>query len=463
MNTVNASDPRFFGATDSETIQNAVNYASENDLGRVTIPRFNERTGKTVWDIEKAIILPGHMTVVLEDAHLRLADGVFDNVFRSANWMTPEGKTLEGELSDIRILGTGRALIDGGIHNGLVEQMHRDDPVKYPRLSVNLFIFLVNVRDFEISGIQFIESRWWSICCIYCRFGRIANLDFKMYGTSENQDGIDLRVGCEHILIENITGITGDDTVALTALPNDDLVPETALHVEGKRPDIHDVIIRNVMSSSHGCYLLRLLCEDGAKIYNVLADGLYDTGRSISGGIVSIGISSTYFVKDHARRMGDFTNITLRNLSTNAQQAIRLSEPCQDLLIENLTVWGQAESCFRIFGNYTSENVVIRNVKIRADKETFRAVAVSDAEAPGAMNGTTIENVQVDYALHVHQGKVTFPIKDLTIAHLSGSPIVTEPWTVASAYGRYHRCAFGKEITNRPKDNRFVNEKKDQK
>ncbi|MBQ3866522.1 MAG: hypothetical protein II776_06440, partial [Clostridia bacterium] len=169
MDCVYTSDPKFFGSTDSETIQNAVDFAAKNDLGRVVIPRFNPRTKKTVWEIEKAVILPGHITVLLEDAHLRLADGVFDNVFRSANWMTPAGKTLEGELSDIRILGSGNAVIDGGVHNGLCEQMHRDDPEKYPRLSVNLFIFLVNVRDFEIAGIRFMESRWWSICCIYCR------------------------------------------------------------------------------------------------------------------------------------------------------------------------------------------------------------------------------------------------------------------------------------------------------
>ncbi|MBO4411124.1 MAG: hypothetical protein J5794_02945, partial [Lachnospiraceae bacterium] len=367
MNAVYASDFRFFGNTDSETIQNAVRYAKEHELNRVVIPRHNPRTGLPIWTIDSAVLLPGHMTIVLEDAHLRLADGVYDNIFRSENWMTPEGKTLGGELSDIRILGSGDALLDGGNHNGLVEQMHRDDPVKYPRLSVNLLIFLVNVRDFEVSGLKFIDSRWWSVCCIYCRFGKLSDLHFKLYGTCENQDGIDLRVGCEYIVIENITGITGDDTVALTALPNDDLVPETELKVEGKSPDIHDIQIRNVISSSHGCNVLRFLCEDGARIYNVLVDGLRDTGLSISGAAILFGISNTYFVKDRPRKMGDFRNIVIRNVSTNSQHGLKLCEPCQDLLIENYAVYGSANAAFRFYPNYVSDHVTIRNVSVRAD------------------------------------------------------------------------------------------------
>ena len=188
-----ASDKQFWGENDSVTIQNAVDYAEKTGLGRVIIPRHNDRTGENIWHISSAIVLPSHMTVVLEDAHLRLCDGVFDNIFRNRNIFTPEGNTLEGEQEGIHILGSGNALLDGGEHNGLVEQMHRDDPVKYPRLSVNLMIFLHNVRHFTVEGLHFANARWWAVCCVYCRWGKIRDLDFRFYADHENQDGVDLR------------------------------------------------------------------------------------------------------------------------------------------------------------------------------------------------------------------------------------------------------------------------------
>ena len=456
---ISANEKRFWGASDSETIQNAIDYASANDLGEVTIPRLCERTGKTVWSIDRSILLPNDMTVILEDAHLRLADGVFENIFRNSSCRTPEGNTLDGEQHGIRIIGVGNALLDGGKHNGLVEQMHRDDPEKYPCLSINLLIFLHNVRDFEIRGLHIIESRWWSICCIYCRWGRIADLDFRMYGTSENQDGVDLRVGCEFITIENITGCTGDDTVALTALPLDDLVPETQLKVEGKAPDIHDVTIRNIISSSHGCTIIRLLCEDGAKEYNITIDGVKDTGFSIGGAAILVGISNTMFAKDHPRRMGDLRNVVIRNVSTPSQKGITLCEPTQDLLIENLATYGRNNIGIRLCANFSADNVTIRNCTFRGDTEEANCLFHLASGLPQEnLAGLRIEHVHASpYPYIFRVGECA--VEDLVCEPTEGRFSPEKP-NLPSAYGRYHRCAFGKVIENRPKDNRFTEEKK---
>ena len=45
MYPVTPNCKQFFGATDFQTIQNAVDYASAHDLSRVVIPRYIERTG----------------------------------------------------------------------------------------------------------------------------------------------------------------------------------------------------------------------------------------------------------------------------------------------------------------------------------------------------------------------------------------------------------------------------------
>ena len=66
MRTIYASQERFWGADDSQTIQNAVDYAEQTGLGQVIIPRFNERTGQPLWDLPRAVLLPSDMTIILD-------------------------------------------------------------------------------------------------------------------------------------------------------------------------------------------------------------------------------------------------------------------------------------------------------------------------------------------------------------------------------------------------------------
>ncbi len=456
MNEIYASEQRFWGENDSQTIQNAVDYAEKTGLNRVVIPRFNRRTQTCLWDITSAILLPSNMTVVLEDAHLRLADGVFDNIFRNRNLFTPEGNTLEGEQSGIHILGTGNALLDGGVHNGLVEQMHRDDPVKYPRLSVNLMIFLHNVRQFTVSGLHFVNARWWAVCCVYCRWGKISDLDFRFYADHENQDGVDLRVGCEYITIENITGVTGDDTVALTALPQDHLVPETALHVAGKSWDIHDITIRNIISSTHGCGCIRFLCEQGAQEYNITVDGVKNTSDVITGSTILVGTTAGAFLKQ-PHKMGDFRNIVLRNITACGHRAITFCESVKHMVVENVTTCGHNLVGLRFAANFICDDLRISGLTIDSDPEVFDCAISTDAAIPeDGLKNLRIEHVTVNGGKHVFRGR-ELPVKDLQYENIAVSYQTDEPLNIPSAYARYHRCYNGKIMTNRPADARYDN------
>ena len=453
MEQISASDPRFFGATDSETIQNAVNYAKEHDLGQVTIPRFNERTRRTIWNIEKAILLPNDMTVIIDDATLRMADGVFDNAFRNELCYSDEGLTMAGEQHDIRIIGVGNAVLDGGELNGLCEQYIRDHPEKGLSMFVNLTVQFHNVRDFELRNLHFRNTRYWAVCFSYCRWGKLIDLDFRTYGTMENQDGIDLRVGCEYFTIENITGITGDDTIALTALAGS--YAATRWAVEGKKTDIHDVSIRNVISASHGCSLLRFLCEDGASIYNGTVDGLKDTGKAVSGAAVLFGAGNTDFARTRPRRMGEFRNIVVRNVSTAAQSGFALREPCQDVLVENVCITGKNECGLAFSGNFEAENFTIRNVVIAPDPDYSPDSAFSFNETPEEnLKGLTIENVKVRNVRHIFRGRIA-EVKNLEYEEPTEAFFVPGKYPNHSAYGRYFRDFYGKEITNRPPDNRI--------
>ncbi len=63
----------------------------------------------------------------------------------------------------------------------------------------------------------------------------------------KNADGIDIRKGCNNIIIENITGFTEDDSGAITLL---DWQLEKEFEVEGLSPDICDITVKNVATSA---------------------------------------------------------------------------------------------------------------------------------------------------------------------------------------------------------------------
>ena len=456
ISEISAADPRCLGKTDSETLQKAVDLAASTGIGKVVIPRMNPRTGESVWIIDKTIYLPSDTTIILDNCHLRLEDDVRENIFRNSKAFTAEGNTLEGEEHDIRIIGIGNAVLDGGKPNGLCEQLHRDDPEKYPNMNVNLLIFMHNVRNFEVRGIKFIESRWWAVCFMFCRWGMIADLDFRMYGTLENQDGVDLRIGCEYITIENITGITGDDTVALTALPRE-MTFEGLLYVKGKSFDIHDITIRNIMSSTHGCGIVRLLCEDGAREYNITITDLKDTGETIAGSAVLIGTNDKFLMK-HPHEMGDFKNIIIRNVTTTAQRGLSIYESVQNMVVENLTVYGCNEVGLRFGENFAGKNVRIKDFTFDTDPETADSVFCFRGGTPD-LGDVEISRVRARSAKYVFRGR-EIKVDDFVYEDPSEGYFTPESSKLKSAYGRYHKFAYGKLIENRPDDSRFKNEKK---
>ena len=88
-------------------------------------------------------------------------------------------------------------------------------------------ILFARATHFSIENLSIIRSHGWGISLEDCSFGSIDHIDFDscmaqeidgLMNNTENQDGIDLRNGCHHITISNITGGTGDDLIALTAI-----------------------------------------------------------------------------------------------------------------------------------------------------------------------------------------------------------------------------------------------------
>lgn len=274
---VTPNDEGIMGKSDSESIQNAVNYAVSSSIGRVVIPKMNTRTGKSIWDIDSAIILDSCLEIVLDNCLLRQTDGCFDNVFRS-HLITENAQEPSAQLHDIRIIGRGKAVIDGGIHNGITERGYVHNGGTH--MSVNNMILLLNVKNFVIEGISFENQRFWAINLIYAEYGRLSNLHFWCECENPNLDGIDLRFGCHDIIIENITGQSGDDLIALSAIGSrvftSDKSSAYPFTVSGRSQDIHDITVRNVIGTSVDCAVIAMRASDGRKLYNITIDNVHD-------------------------------------------------------------------------------------------------------------------------------------------------------------------------------------------
>lgn len=147
MEYISCSDPRVWGGSDAQTIQNAIALAKQEGCDQVVIPRMNARTGEAVWHIDENIVLLSSMTVILSGAYLRAADDLPVHVFCT--------ELSQTELHDIRILGVGEATIDGGAwtRENRPEYYHEQSPEEYPDGCDYDLISLFNVRNFEVANL----------------------------------------------------------------------------------------------------------------------------------------------------------------------------------------------------------------------------------------------------------------------------------------------------------------------
>ena len=349
---VTPNDAGIMADTDSHSINRAVRAAIERDVRCVVIPRINARTGRAQWDVDEAIILSSNIEIVLDNCYIRQTDGSMDNVFRNFDDNAVRS-TLEDEQQNIVIRGIGNAIIDGGKHNGLTQKNSMKDGM--PHVEKNNVIRLHNLRGFRLSDFTILNQRWWAINLHYVEEGYIGGLKIKCDNGAHNQDGIDLRLGCNNIIIENLFGQSGDDFIALTGFYGNRASQKYA--VAGKSIDIHDIIIKNIVATSAECTLVALRNQDGVKIYNVTVDTLYDAisseeinnehpnyvfnfdnnaYKSPKCPYAVMRIGQDGWINKQACRMGDVRAIHVTNVHARTNAAILLNEKIEDSYFGNI-------------------------------------------------------------------------------------------------------------------------------
>lgn len=357
-----------------EIIQNIIDDAEKDGTMKAIISGY--------YEIEKTILIPSGFYLVLENCHLRLGDNTFCNIFTNANCRKEIGRTKEGTDRNITIEGRGFAILDGGKYNGLGERNSLKDGRAH--VSVNNTLLFANVDGFKITGLSFRYQRWWAMNFLYCSHGLIRDIDFcsnpiivdengnESIGFQntvdqephlvKNGDGIDLRVGCHDIIIENITGFCEDDTIAFTGLGADKGV-QKFFGVEGACTDMYNLIVRNVNACSY-CAIVRLLNQGGIKLFNVLIDGVYDSSRSceyMDRGMYGIRIGDTYMYDDRHATEDECYNITVKNVFTRAKQVLNIAGAMKNVVLENIKGFdGNKE--FLVNNSSLSNEELIKNV-----------------------------------------------------------------------------------------------------
>lgn len=376
------ADPNSYSGSDSERINAAVQDAKRYG-GRVRIGRrkADAASDRDYWLLDSAILIPGDTTLIISNCRIKLSDQARDNWIRSANCVV--GKPEVEWISNVHIIGEGTAVLEGAdnprstgdsaknlstetfgksvIINGKVIRNTYGTDAGKPGENQNgdwrnIGILLARIKGFSIRNLTLRNAHCWAVSLEYCRCGQIRELNFEadehpvINGKPVNmlnRDGLDLRNGCRDITIENITGYSGDDLIALTAIgtPNRSAGLIRSSHFCGGDPDLREqdvfnIVIRNIRGYSSGGYMIvRFLNQKGVRMHHIQLDGLLDASPAGHRCYAAIKIGDVNYGGPAKR--GETGNFLISNVQTQAKHALVLGSPLCDSFFSNILYFRQ--------------------------------------------------------------------------------------------------------------------------
>lgn len=340
----------FVGATQHDQIEATINFIRKRGWGILEL-------SSGIWLRNSAVLLPSNCWIYLNNATLKLADGVFDNVIRN-DGIVPDADPFKvasqlNENVNIRVFGTGKtfSFVEGAtVPYSAPHPIDGGDPVQwvgdwYGWRAIS--ILFANVKNYKLHDFGMRYSNNWSISNEHgCEDFEFYNLDF--FTQRKNGDGIDLRMGCKNGVIRNITGNTNDDLIALTALkgfsasfPDGSYIYPSQVggfYDRGFGVDIQDVRIFDVSGrgQNHG---VRVLASGGSKQKNISIDNVSDSDGSLR----RVVIVSTGYGTNAV--MGDISNITVNNIeSHHTDVPLYIQTPIKDSSFNKIRQYKTGES-----------------------------------------------------------------------------------------------------------------------
>lgn len=386
MKKMNYIDPNDFSGSDIEKINSAIAAAGNGGTVRIS-KRQCAGDSREHWLIDSAILVPGNITLIVSDCKIKLSDLCRDNFIRSANTLDP----ALPRINNVCITGEGDAVLEGADNprstgdaaKFLGDRTYGSDagkPGETPNGDWrNIGILLVKVSDFVLSKLKIVNSHSWATSLEYCTDGRVCDMEFysrniiMVNGKPErtlNKDGLDLRRGCRNIEIENISGSTGDDLVALTAIPTS-IRPAgqfgehefTGSSEDIADDDLYNVNIKNVVGWSQ-CNIVRFLNASGVKLHHITLDGLRDTSTAEFRSGTAVRVGDTVAAWGGVAPVGDTHDIKVSNVTSYAKTALFIGGSLTDSGFTNVTNHNpDAETVFYKSGVEYTKNLTFENVR----------------------------------------------------------------------------------------------------
>lgn len=385
---INVND--FLRETDSETFEAALQNKQSDGIILIP-PRVSEKEPeRDFWLIDRAILLSENTTVIMQNSTIKLSDKCRDNFFRTGN--CGMGISFPEKISNIHIRGEGTCVLLGADKPRAVGDSSKTlknpcphlvedvcamadyipaerrtpdtltfDDIHYYSYGTDagkagesqygdwrgIGILFANTENFSIENIQIVDSHGWGISLEACAFGYIRRIHFDAHMCKmidgiccnmENQDGIDIRNGCHDIMISDITGVTGDDVVALTAIATDNL-PGGSVNSTHVMPgdwtvrdkNIYNITIKNIVATSTLCLIVRVYPID-AKIWNVIIDGVVDNTPPDATHWATICLGGD----GYGGLSGEMSGIIISNVICNADEGISVDGYLRDSVISNV-------------------------------------------------------------------------------------------------------------------------------
>lgn len=365
--------PNQFKGTDSHRIQQAVDAASKKG-GVITIPSQNAN-GTNRWLLDHAILLPSDITVMLENCVIQLSDSCRDNMFRSAN----VGIDIENPAwhRNIHLIGIGRVVLKGADNprstgdgarqlaldpdserkKGNWQTSYGSDAAFPSRKQTgdwrNIMILIAKVDGFSLKNVRLENSHAWAVSFERSRNAILA--DIEIYNPEEiqvagrhvkvyNKDGIDLRQGCQNFRIQNISGFTADDFIALSSLDvkpalerkngslSSTMITKSGWH--GAEDDTRDVFISDINCESV-CRGVAIRASDSASIHHVYITNLISREVAGTGGrhnALLLGGKGYGALS----QPGKINHIYLQNVVATGHAAIMIEAPVADCHFMNV-------------------------------------------------------------------------------------------------------------------------------
>lgn len=297
--------------------------------------------------IDRAILVSSNTQIIIDNCTIKQNDYVFDNVFRGnnliINGIDPYGAPIDvTPIHNIKIIGKGDAKIIGtdkpqtGYHPFFDEYQTMTGDFWGWRTHMFSFSF---GKDVEISGLKLRQTMCWAITFDNCQQCYVHDID--IHSEVKNGDGIDFRSGCNHCVVENITGFTSDDTVACTALSSGKVERPLSRYLFVSEPynsshenidgSIHHIKINNIFTGGYHHGVICLSAR-GNKVHDIEISNVKETNEG--GREATVKVYTSY---GDGYNKGDINNIKISNvISEKSKYALMVACETENLTAENI-------------------------------------------------------------------------------------------------------------------------------